>query len=329
MPRVHIGLATLDRGPLFGRAFRSILDQQFHDFTLLVSDNASATDDTRVVVEAANDPRVRYHRHASRLSMGDNWNFALAAADTTYVALFHDDDAYRPQMLGTLVARLDADPTLAFAHAGTRHHDEEGHDLGACDFGWPARVTGEEFRRGCALKPERSRVEAMTVVMRTEALRAAGGFRTDWMQCNDADMWRRLTFHGAVAYEPGPLVDVRIRLTQNQPAGTRGRQLLEKAATAADFRAGLPPAVALLAQARFERHLAEEFVSTARRTSPAEARVMLDAVRPFVSPATAAMLSAAFSARLGPAVVLAADRLGALRRRVLRPAWWPRAARRP
>ena len=85
------------------------LDQTSQDYEVIVSDNASE-DDTRVVVERCPDPRVRYFNTGRRLSMCDNYEFALERSVGEYVIYIGDDDAVMPDALDDLMARMRIAP---------------------------------------------------------------------------------------------------------------------------------------------------------------------------------------------------------------------------
>jgi glycosyltransferase involved in cell wall biosynthesis len=80
---------------------------QYLLFTVLVSDNCS-TDDTRAVVAGFSDPRLRYVRAPSRLSMAHHWEFALSHIHDGWVTVIGDDDAILPHAL-SVVNRIVAD----------------------------------------------------------------------------------------------------------------------------------------------------------------------------------------------------------------------------
>jgi len=67
--KVSVVLPTYNRTDLLPRAIRSVLSQTFTDFELIVVDDGS-TDDTRGVVAARCDPRIRYIRHDRNLGGG-------------------------------------------------------------------------------------------------------------------------------------------------------------------------------------------------------------------------------------------------------------------
>lgn len=73
----------------------------------MVSDNYSQ-DETREVVSACRDRRVKYINTGRRISMSHNWEFALSHINDGYVIYLGDDDALIPQAIKSL-ARLIAE----------------------------------------------------------------------------------------------------------------------------------------------------------------------------------------------------------------------------
>jgi len=63
-------------------------------------------DNTRSVVEALADPRIRYFNTGKRLSMCDNYEYALERATGRYVLIIGDDDAVIPGALDRLLESI-------------------------------------------------------------------------------------------------------------------------------------------------------------------------------------------------------------------------------
>ena len=80
------------------------MTQTWQDVEFIVCNNASV-DDTASVVQSFADPRIQLVGPAYRLSMRDNWEFALGHAKGQYVTFIGDDDALMPGGLDRL-ARL-------------------------------------------------------------------------------------------------------------------------------------------------------------------------------------------------------------------------------
>jgi glycosyltransferase involved in cell wall biosynthesis len=106
-PAISLIIPTRERADTLAATLRSALDQKSDAFEVLVSDNASE-DDTAAVVAAVDDPRLRYVNTGRRLSMCDNYEFALERARGDYVIIIGDDDAVIPGALDYLIMRMRA-----------------------------------------------------------------------------------------------------------------------------------------------------------------------------------------------------------------------------
>lgn len=108
-PILSVIIPTRERAATLTYTLASVLDQASDDFEVIVSDNVS-NDDTANVVKSKKDNRIRYFRTSCRLSMCDNYEFALNKATGQYVIIIGDDDAAIPGMLDALLVRLRALP---------------------------------------------------------------------------------------------------------------------------------------------------------------------------------------------------------------------------
>src|SRR5215813_7289178 len=97
-PFFSIVIPTFNRSDLFPSAVRSILNQTFEDFEIIVSDNCSA-DATPQVAKQFEDRRFRYVRTPQHFTIADSWEFARSHAVGKLVFMLSDDDALLP---GTL-----------------------------------------------------------------------------------------------------------------------------------------------------------------------------------------------------------------------------------
>ena len=106
-PLFSIVMPTRNRGHLLQGALQTALSQTFDDYEIVVSDNGS-TDGTVNVVRGLADPRIRYIRTPSDLSMPDSWEFALDKAQGEYITYLCDDDAILPQLLENIHRLIDS-----------------------------------------------------------------------------------------------------------------------------------------------------------------------------------------------------------------------------
>ena len=98
MIKFTVMIPTRERCETLHYTLASCVAQDYPEFEIIVSDNAS-TDDTRAVVAAFDDPRIRYVETGRRLSMAGNFEFALSHATGDYLMFLGDDDGLVPGAL--------------------------------------------------------------------------------------------------------------------------------------------------------------------------------------------------------------------------------------
>lgn len=97
---VSIVLVTYNRAKRLKLSVEDILQQTFRDFELIICDDCSPDNTEAVCKEfAARDSRVRYFRHAQNMQMPGNLNFGIQQARHEYVAILHDGDRFRKDLI--------------------------------------------------------------------------------------------------------------------------------------------------------------------------------------------------------------------------------------
>ena len=110
-PLVSIGIPTYGRATKLPTAIRSILQQDYQNLEIVVSDNASP-DNTQEVCEAlaAEDSRIRYFRQPHNQGIYPNFQFVRDQAKGKYFMWVSDDDELSGEVLSTYVNFLEANP---------------------------------------------------------------------------------------------------------------------------------------------------------------------------------------------------------------------------
>ena len=83
-------LPTYNRAPLIDNAIRSLLSQDYHDFELLIIDDGS-TDETSRIVNAYDDERVLYY-YKENEERNIARNFGISKAKGRYIGFLDSDD---------------------------------------------------------------------------------------------------------------------------------------------------------------------------------------------------------------------------------------------
>ena len=94
-PEFSVLLPTRNRASLLVEAIETVRAQDFEDWEIIVSDNASI-EDVRGIIENIADPRIVYLRSDEPLSVTDNWNRAIDAAQGRWIVMLGDDDGLVP-----------------------------------------------------------------------------------------------------------------------------------------------------------------------------------------------------------------------------------------
>lgn len=155
-PRVTIGMPVYQGEQFIDDAIRSIREQTFDDFELLISDNGS-TDATEEICRrhAAEDHRISYQR--SPVNRGASWNFCrlVGMASGAYFKWASHDDILRPGFIESCVAVLDEDPGVVLCHPRAATIDLAGEHVrtwppntNATDGPAPQRFADILFREG-------------------------------------------------------------------------------------------------------------------------------------------------------------------------------------
>jgi len=101
MIKFTVIIPTRERCDVLKSALKTCTMQKYDNLEIIVSDNFSQ-DGTKEAVESLKDGRVRYINTGKRISMSDNWEFALSHVDSGYVSYLGDDDGLLPGALEEL-----------------------------------------------------------------------------------------------------------------------------------------------------------------------------------------------------------------------------------
>jgi glycosyltransferase involved in cell wall biosynthesis len=114
IPFFSIVIPVYNRADVLPVALKSVFDQTFQDFEVIVVDDGSA-DDPGKVIETIGDPRVRYLKQQNAGGAAAR-NSGIDAAIGQFIAFLDSDDIFLPHHLQAMHALLDGtSDTVAYA----------------------------------------------------------------------------------------------------------------------------------------------------------------------------------------------------------------------
>ena len=130
MPKIYIGIPTINRPQFVRDTIGSVLGQSYSDFKVTVSDNCSTTEaveSVRRYIESLDDERIEFHVQPSNVGeYGQGRFFMQQAEGYDYLMILHDDDVLESNYLEKSTAVLEDQPDVSLFMANPYLMDEAG-----------------------------------------------------------------------------------------------------------------------------------------------------------------------------------------------------------
>jgi glycosyltransferase involved in cell wall biosynthesis len=195
-------MPVYNAGKYVAEAIRSVLDQTFAQFELLIVDDGS-TDNTRAVITGFRDDRIRLFSQENK-GIAAALNLGLKEARGTYIARFDADDICMLHRLDRQVRFLEGHPTHIVVGSDAEYVAENGEHL--FDF----RCAGHSYKEILDRLYEVCPFIHSSVMYRKEAVLKAGGYPLEAHNFEDYLLWVKLVVMGKCCNLPEPLLKVRI-----------------------------------------------------------------------------------------------------------------------
>ena len=204
---VSVILPAYNAEGTIGEAIKSIIDQTYKDWELLVIDDGS-TDNTKAVIQSFEDPRIKYIENEGNKKLIYTLNRGLEMATGKYIARMDADDISKPDRFQKQVDFMEGNPECIVC--GTfiqmfKDSENIGKPVGI--FGDDAVLKEYLYRDSCFAHP--------SVMMRTDCIKKTGiHYNTECLHVEDYKFWIDLVPYGSFYNIPEALL--RYRVDDNQ-----------------------------------------------------------------------------------------------------------------
>jgi len=181
MPLITVYIASRNYGRFLGDAIESVLQQTIDNWELLLIDDGSIDDTSRVIDLYREHPKVKVHR-TEGIGLPAVNNLALREAKGEYIIRLDGDDVFDLHILQILASHLDRDSELALVFPDYYLVDESGE------------IFAHERRQKLYSDDHLMDVppNGACTMVRCKVLRDLGGYREDLGAQDGLDLWVKL-----------------------------------------------------------------------------------------------------------------------------------------
>lgn len=226
-PKVSVVIKSFNHAAFIGQAIRSILEQSFQDFEIIVTDDGS-TDGTPDIVRSFSDPRIDLQVFGQNRGISNAMNATLARARGELVAILNSDDFALPGRLERQAGFLDLHPGVAALFGMPLTVDESGAPTeNYFDFRIALRFA--DFSRKTWLKYfffYGNLLCAPTAMIRREVYSRLGSYDPRLTNLQDLDMWVRLAAGYGIHVMDEQVTAFRIRSDHQNASAPRPDTML-------------------------------------------------------------------------------------------------------
>lgn len=184
----------------------SVLSQTFLDYEFLIIDDCS-TDHSERIIEEYNDTKIRFFRNEKNLGQTKTLNKGIKLARGNFIARCDQDDINYPTRLSMQYEYLISNPKVALLGTAVNFINQEGKNL---YFNPIVRHHNKILEKFCMGNP----IMHSSVMFNRKIIMNLNGYSTDFMICQDADLWLKIARENIIDNLAERLVSIRIHNDQ-------------------------------------------------------------------------------------------------------------------
>jgi len=199
-PQVSVIIPTYNPDHALKRAIKSVLQQTFQDFDLIIVDDASPDQSAETITSAY--PQVHLLRLSQNRGPSGARNAGIQIAEGNLLAFLDHDDEWSPNYLERQLQTLEANKNCVLVFCNVAESDDD-KTYSLCSFktwlGYP-KLTHR-------ILLTQDVISTMSIVLiRREAILKAGLLNESLKICHDKELYLRLLCEGDIAHLPEKLV---------------------------------------------------------------------------------------------------------------------------
>lgn len=186
VPKVSVIMTAFNREKFISEAIRSVFQQSFTDLELIIIDDGSTDKTAEVASRFMYDSRVRVVKNEKNLGIARTRNKGLELARGKYIAPLDSDDIWLDrEKLRKQVEFLDENPDYCLLGGGIMHIDIDSKPIKKVLF-----PIYDSLIRNIIL--QFNPFAQSTLLFRKAVALECGGYSTEYVICDDYDLWLKM-----------------------------------------------------------------------------------------------------------------------------------------
>ena len=183
-PKISVIMSIFDQDVFLEDAIKSILNQTYNNFELLIIDDCS-TDNSLKIINSFNDTRIKIYQNKKRIGLSKNLNFLINKSRGDYIARMDGDDISLASRLEKQIAFLNKNPQVVLVGCWATIINQHGKEVGKLQY----LINYQDIKRTILsynpfIHP--------SICFRKEIIQEIGGYDEQLFYCQDYDLFLRL-----------------------------------------------------------------------------------------------------------------------------------------
>jgi glycosyltransferase involved in cell wall biosynthesis len=198
-PLISVIIPTYNRAAFIKRSVNSVVKQSYKNIEIIVVDDGS-TDNTENLIKNVRDKRIKYIKHTENKGVSHARNTGIKIARGEYISFLDSDDEIYPKKIETQYKKLHVLPnTYGLIYCGHRIFINSTNEY-VEDF------LGQKYDNIKEILLKRCLFAVHAPLIRKMCFEKCGLFDESLVECEDWDMWIRLSQHYKFTVIPDALV---------------------------------------------------------------------------------------------------------------------------
>lgn len=206
-PKISVVIPAYNAEKTLEETVDSVIAGTYENLEILIVDDRSKDNTWQLMNEISKkDARIKCYQNEQNSGVSKSRNFLINIATGEYIAFLDSDDTWEPNKLEFCVKMIEDNPHVKAVGHALRYLSKQGKKVGYISVYPTSQKELQEMREKLFM----TWVFPSAFVGDRETIIKEGGFREDWRQGEDTDLFIRIAYKYGIICSKEPLGNYRI-----------------------------------------------------------------------------------------------------------------------